>query len=468
MQIIIIGAGKVGYTLAECLANENKDVTIIDTRVQALQKIEDNLDVMSINGNGVSTSILLEAGVASADLLIAVTGSDEVNMVCCLTAKKLGVKQTVARVRNPEYSDELSLIKDELGLDFIINPEYTAAEEIASTINFSSAINVERFASGRVRMVELKITCGIDIIGKKIKDIDRQSNSSVLIGIIVRGNEVIVPDGDEEIKENDIVYVVGKMSNIYKFCKIYGRYPDKIKNLMIVGGGRITYYLYKLLNDMNIKMKIIEIDKTRCEELSEKLPNALIINSDGTDEEVLMSENIEHMDAFLSVTGIDEENFMSSLIAKRAGVKKIITKLSRTNYINIVRDVGLDGIVIPKRITTNKILKFTRGADLQSLRRILEGKVEILEFVVDNSSKLINKEIRKLNISSNTVIATIVRKQEVVVPHGNDIIRSGDRIIVITMEANISTLRELESAVIGGNQNELRNGIKKLGKIISM
>ncbi|WP_051356209.1 NAD-binding protein [Clostridium intestinale] len=175
--------------------------------------------------------------------------------------------------------------------------------------------------------------------------------------------------------------------------EIRRRYPDKIKNLMIVGGGRITYYLYKLLNDMNIKIKIIEIDKARCEELSEKLPNALIINGDGTDEEVLLSENIEHMDAFLFVTGIDEENFMSSLIAKRVGVKKIITKLSRANYINIIRDVGLDGIVIPKRITTNKILKFTRCFDLQSLRRILEGKVEILEFVVDNSSKLINKEI---------------------------------------------------------------------------
>lgn len=468
MKVIIIGAGKVGYTLAENLAAENKDVTIIDKNAQALEKVEAHLEVMCLKGTGVSANILLEAGVAEADLLIAVTGSDEVNMVCCLTAKKLGVGRTIARVRDPEYAYELSLIKEQLGLDFVINPEYTAAEEIASTLGFSSAINVERFASGRVRMVELKVTAGMGIIGKKIKEADKYSASSVLIGIIVRGEEVIVPDGEEVIEENDSIYVIGKVSNIYKFCKLYGKYPDKIKNVMIVGGGRITYYLYKLLKDMNMNVKIIEIDKNRCFELSDKLPSALIINSDGTEEEVLLSENINQMDAFLSATGMDEHNLMASLIAKRLGAKKIITKISRSSYINIVRDMGLDSIIIPKLITTNQILKYVRGTALQSLRRIVEGKVEILEFVVDDTSELIDKPLRKLNISADTVIATIVRKREVVVPHGNDIIRRGDRIIVITMEKNIATLKELEAVVIGGNQNERRNGIKKFGDIINM
>jgi len=337
MKIIIIGAGKVGYTLAECLTSENKDVTIIDKHTEALEKVENHLDVMCIRGNGVSTNILLEAGVDEADLLIAVTGSDEVNMVCCLTAKKLGVRQTVARVRDPEYADELSLIKGQLGLDFVINPEYTAAEEIANSLSFSSAINVERFASGRVRMIELKVTEGMAIIGKRIKEADKYTFSSVIIGVIVRGDEIIVPHGDDTIEENDIIYVIGRISNIYAFCKRYGKYPEKIKNVMIVGGGRITYYLYKLLKDMNMNIKIIEIDRERCHELSDMLPKALIINSDGTEEEILLSENISSMDAFIAATGMDEENLMSSLIAKRMGVKKIVTKLSRTSYINIVR-----------------------------------------------------------------------------------------------------------------------------------
>lgn len=468
MKIIIIGAGKVGYNLAQNLVNENNDIIIVDKNPLALEKAEDNLDVMCIKGNGVSASILHEAGVAEADLLIAVTGSDEVNMVCCLTAKQLGVNRAAARVRDPEYANELSLIKEQIGVDFIINPEYAAAEEIARTLSFSSAVNVERFASGRVRMVELKVTAGMDMIGKTIRQIDKETASSVLIGVIVREDEVIVPDGNAVIKENDLIYVIGKASNVFKFCKMSGKNPLKIKHVMIVGGGRITYYLYKLLTEMGIKIKIIEIDKERCLELSDILPNALIINSDGTEEEILQAENIKNMDCFIACTGIDEENLMSSLIAKRMGVKKIITKISRSNYIHIVRELGLDTVISPKLITSNQILKYVRGNALESLLRIAEGKVEILEFIIDSSSKLINKPLKDLGISDATIIATIVRKNEVVVPHGNDVIKSGDRVIVITMEKNISGIKELEASIVGGMQYELRNGIKKFGDIINM
>jgi trk system potassium uptake protein len=468
MKIIIIGAGKVGYALAESLTDDDKDVIVIDKNHHALERAEDSLDVMCIKGNGVSANVLLEAGVDHADLLIAVTGSDEVNMVCCLTAKKLGVLHTIARVRDPEYADELSLIKEQLGLDFVINPEFAAAEEIARTLSFSSAINVERFASGRVRMIELKVTADMNIIGKKIREIDKDTHSSVLVGVVVRDEEVIVPSGDFIINENDMIYIVGKASCIYTFCKICGKYPHRIKNAMIVGGGRISYYLYKMLSSMGMKIKIIEIDRERCLELSDMLPNALIINSDGTEEEVLLSENINNTDAFIAVTGMDEENLMSSLVAKRMGVKKVITKLSRSNYINIVRDMGLDTVISPKLITTNQILKYARGKALESMLRIAEGKVEILEFIVHDTSRLINKPLKSLGIIGSTIIATIVRKNEVVIPHGNDIVRKGDRIIVITKEKNISDLNELEAAVIGGIQNELRNGIKKLGDIINM
>ncbi len=321
MKIIIIGAGKVGYTLAENLVAENNDVTLIDKSINVIEKVEDSLDAMCIKGNGVSTSVLLEAGIEKTDLLIAVTGNDEINMVCCLTAKKLGALQTVARVRNPEYADELSLIKDQLGLDFVINPEFAAAEEIARTLGFSSAINVERFASGRVRMVELKITSEVHIIGKRLSDINKHAASSVVFGVIVRGDEIIVPKGESLIRENDVIYVIGKSSNIFKFCKACGKSPERIKNVMIMGGGRIAYYLYKLLTSMNMNIKIIEINRERCYELSDELPSALIINSDGTEEDALLSENIKGMDSFVAITGMDEQNLMSSLIAKKMGVK---------------------------------------------------------------------------------------------------------------------------------------------------
>ncbi len=449
MKIIIIGAGKVGYTLAENLVEENNDVTIIDTNINAIEKVEDNLDVMCIKGNGVSTNILLEAGIEHADLLIAVTGSDVINMVCCLTSKKLGVRQTVARVRDPEYADELSLIKEQLGVDFVINPEFAAADEIARTLGFSSAINVERFASGRVIMVELKITSRVEFIGKRVRDIIKKS-SSIIIGVLVRGDEVIVPKGAEIIKENDLIYVIGKSSQLYNFCKICGKYPEKIKNVMIMGGGRIAYYLYKILISMNMNIKIIEINRERCYDLSDSLPSALIINSDGTEEDVLLSENIKNMDSFVAVTGMDEQNLMSSLIAKKMGVKKVVTKISRTNYIEIVRELGIDCIITPKLITTNKILKYARGNAVESLLKIAGGEVEILEFIVDKNSDLINKSIKNIGILDNTLIATIVRKHEVVIPHGEDTLKKGDRIIVITKQKNISRLNGLQAAITGG------------------
>lgn len=468
MKIIIIGAGKVGFTIAENLANENYDITIIDKDSDALIKAEESLDVMCIKGNGVSANILMEAEVAVSDLLIAVTGSDEINMVCCLTAKKLGVKRVIARVRDPEYAEELSLIKEQIGLDFVINPELTAAEEIARSMGFSTAINVESFARGRVRMVDLMVTGEMSLSGKSIKEIDKESSSSVLIGVIVREKEVIVPNGSTVIKDGDQIYVIGKPSSVYNFCKLHGKNPDKIKHVMIVGGGRITYYLYKLLSGMGMNIKIIEIDKERCLELSDILPNALIINSDGTDEAILKSENINNMEGFIAVTGIDEENLMSSLIAKRIGVKKVITKISRTNYIDIVKDLGIDTIISPKLITTNYILKYIRGKAVESLHRIVDGQAEIIEFVIDDVSEFIDKPLKNIKLAPNIIIATIVRKNEVVVPHGKDIIKKGDRIIVIAKQQNISSPKDLVPTENGGIQNELLNGIKKLGDIINM
>lgn len=450
MKIIIIGAGKVGYSLAESLSKSNYDVIIIDKNYAALSKAEENLEVLCIRGSGVSTSILMEAGIDTTDLLIAVTSSDEVNMVCCLTAKKLGVKHTIARIRDPEYAKELSLLKEELDLDLIINPEQAAAEEIANVLNFPIAINVENFAKGRVKMVEMKAARDMGIVGVPLRELANRIISSVLVGVVIREEEVIVPNGDFVIQEDDRICVIGKPSSLYNFCKMSGKCPQKIKNVMIAGGGRIAIYLAKLLLEMDIKVKLVEIDRDICLHLSEILPEALVIHGDGTDEELLKSENISDMDGFVAMTGMDEENLMSALLAKQNGVMKVIAKVSRANYINIIKNLGIDSVISPKLITTNHILKFIRGNNVESLYRIIEGHAEITEFIADASSSLLNIKIKKLGLPKDVIIATIVRKKEVVIPHGNDVIKEGDRVIIISKNKNISSLDEVAANSVGG------------------
>lgn len=450
MKIIIIGAGKVGYSLAESLSKSDHDVIIIDRNYAALNKAEENLEVLCIRGSGVSTGILMEAGIDTADLLIAVTNSDEVNMVCCLTAKKLKVKQTIARIRDPEYAKELSLLKDELELDLIINPEQAAAEEIANVLNFPIAVNVENFAKGRVKMVEIKAAKEMGIVGVPLKDIGSKFLSSILIGVVVRDDEVIIPNGEFVIQEDDNMYIIGKPSSLYNFCVLSGKSPQKIRNVMIEGGGRVSIYLAKLLTEMNIKVKLIELDREKCLQLSELLPEALIIHGDGTDEELLKSENISDMDGFIALTGMDEENLMSTLLAKQNGVKKVIAKVSRENYIGIIKGLGIDSVISPKLITTNHILKFVRGNNIESLYRIIEGQAEITEIIADRGSKILNTKIKKLGLPKDIIIATIVRKKEIVIPHGNDVIKEGDRVIVISKNKNISSLNEVAANSAGG------------------
>lgn len=442
MKIVIIGAGKVGFFLAENLCKEN-NVTIIDRNADALRKAEESLDVLCIKGNGVSANVLLEAGIKQADLLIAVTSTDEINMVCCLTGKKLGAAQTIARVRDPEYARELSLLKEELGLDMVINPEQAAADEIARSMNFSTAMNIESFAKGRVKLVEIKVTEDMPIAGMHLHDIPNKFSSQILIGVIVRGEEVIIPDGENTINVGDIIYVIGKSSHVYNFCKIVGKSTLRLKNVMIMGGGRIAIYLAALLIEMDMKVKILEIDKEKCVELSELLPETLIINGDGSDEELLQSENVSDMDVFISMTGIDEENLMSALIAKQNGAKRVIAKISRLNYVKVAKNLGVDNVISPKTITTNQILTFIKRNNVETLHRIIEGKADIVEFIAGRNSYIINTKIRNLKLPEDVIIATIVRRNEIVIPHGEDIIREGDRVIFIVKNRDSNELYEL-------------------------
>jgi len=449
MKIIIIGDGKVGYSLAENLSKENNDVTIVDKNPEALKKASETLDVMCIRGNGVSTKVMLEAGVKEADLLIAATTSDEMNMVCCLTAKKLGAKHTIARIRDQEYASELSTIKMELGLDMVINPEQTAASEIARLLSFPAAIYVEPFAKGRVELVEIKIAQDMPLVGMRLSEISSRISSSVLIGAVLRDNEITIPNGDFRIEENDALYIVGRPSNVFNFSKRIGIYTPKIKNVMIIGGGRIAYYLAKYLEETDIKAKIIEIDYDRCLELSELLPNTLIINGDGSDEVLLNSENLSEMDAFVSLTGRDEENLMSALLAKQSGVYKVIAKINRINYSSAFHKLGIDSVVSPKVITANHITRYVRGLKnalenpVEALFKIIGGKAEASEFHATQSTKFINIPLKDLKLQKGVLVAAIVRGNEIIIPHGKDVIKAGDSVILISKDRQFSDLNDI-------------------------
>jgi trk system potassium uptake protein len=469
MKIIITGDGKVGHTLSENLSKDGNDVTIIDKNPEPLKRSDELLDVMVIKGSGANVKTLIEAGVKEADILIAATNSDEVNMVCCFTAKRLGAKKTIARIRDPEYADDLIMLRRELGLDMIINPEMSAADEIANLMRFSSAVSIESFSKGRVELVEIKVTHDQSIINRRIKDLPIGRSNSALIGAVVRDGDVYIPNGEFVLKENDNIFVIGVPRSVYDYCSLMGKCSQNAKNAMIVGGGRIAYYLTNLLMGLGIKVKIVENDKERCKELSEMLPNTLIIFGDGTEEELLRSEGIEDMDVFISMTGSDEENLMSAMLAKQFGVANIIPKVSRTNYIEVIKKMGIDKVVNPKTVITNHILQYVRGIKnaggnkIEALHRIIDGKAEILEFIAGESISFLDKNLADLKFKKNILIAAIVRNNDVIIPHGKNMIKKGDRVIIITKREKIIDLNEIIHN--GGIQVELQNGFKKLGDI---
>ena len=449
MKIIIIGDGKIGYSLAENLSKEDNDITIIDKNPEALKKAVEYLDVMCICGNGVSAKTLVEAGIKKTDLLIAATASDEMNMVCCLTGKKLGAQYTIARIRDPEYADELTLLKKELGLDMVINPERAAAREIARMLRLPQAMNIEVFAKGRVEMVEVRVIDSMPIVDMKLKDISTNISSSILIGAILRDGKAIIPKGDTTIKHNDTAYVVGQPANISEFLKRIGISNQKVKNVMIVGGGRIAYYLTNILEETDMRVKIIENDHSRCVVLSEILPKTLIIKGDGSDEIVLASENLSGMDAFVALTGRDEENFMSALLAKQAGVKKVVAKINRINYLSLIKSLGIDGVLNPNQITTNLILRYVRGLKnalgntIETLYRIIDDQAEAIEFSATEATIFLDIPLRNLKMVTGVLLAAIVRKNDIIIPHGNDMVKLGDSVILITNDKKFLDLNDI-------------------------
>ena len=449
MRIIIIGDGKVGYNLAEQLSGQNNDVVIVDKDPEALGKAIENLDVMCIKGSGLSTKILIDAGVRHADILIAATNSDEMNMVCCLTAKKIGAQHTIARIRDPEYADELSQLKADLELDLVINPEQAVALEISRLLKFPAAAKVDIFSKGRVEMVEVKATKDMSIVNIPLRKISHRLTANVLIGAVYRDGRVLIPKGDFVIKENDLIYIVGDPAKVYNFCKNIGIYVHKVKNVMVMGGGRAAYYLAQYLDEMRIKVKILERDWDRCIKLAELLPHALIINGDGTDDQTLDAENLDEMDAFISLTGDDEDNLFCAILAKRLGVPKVVAKIYRTNYLDMIGGMGLDNVVSPKHITAEYILEYVRGLEnamgnpVKTLYRIIDDKAEAMEFIASGNVTFLDVPLRYLKMVEGVLIAAIVRRNEIIIPHGDDVIKIDDSVILISTAIQINDLNDV-------------------------
>ncbi|WP_343009501.1 Trk system potassium transporter TrkA [Clostridium celatum] len=450
MEVIIIGVGKVGYTLAKYLSDEGDNITVIDSNINALNAIMEKLDVMGLKGNGTSLKVLHEAGIKKADVVISVTNSDEVNMLCSLTAKKLGAKYTIARVRAPQYSEEIIMLKDELGIDLVINPEKEAALEIVKLIKFPSVRSVDTFAKGMVDLVGFTILESDGLDGNAISQI-KALKDSILISGVERNGIVYIPTGDFILRKDDKIYVIGEHKKIETFFKKLGRFQDKIKNPLIIGGGRITHYLVNIIDKIGVTPKIIEFNIEKCRELNESLPDAIVINGDGTDHELLLSENLECSDAFIALTGRDEENIITSLFAMNNNVKNVITKITRFNYNVIAKNVGLDTIISPKTITANKILKYIRflkdrnKCSIENVYKIFDEKAEAVELLVNNNVSFLNKKLKDVSLMKDVIIATIVRNDKIIIPSGDDKIEFGDRIIIISKKDKVSGINDLVS-----------------------
>ena len=440
MNIIIAGCGKVGRALAEQLSREKHDITVIDRKPEAIQQITNIADVRGVVGNGTSFEIQMDAGIDTADLMIAVTDADEVNLLCCLIAKKAGGCQTIARVRNPVYHHEIHHIKDELGLSMVINPEWAAAMEMARLLRFPSAIDIDTFANGRIELLRFQLEEQNPLCNNKIKDLHMLSRCEVLICIVERGKEVLIPSGEVELKAGDMISVVASPVNASRFFKTIGIETNQVKNTMIIGGGKISFYLAKRLLEMGIQVKIIEKDRDACERLCEILPKAMIINGDGTDRELLAEEGLAKAEGFAALTNMDEENVMLALYAKSMSKAKKITKINRKTFDTIIGSLNIGSLIYPKHITSETILQYVRamqnsiGSNVETLYRLVDGNAEALEFVIKGKSEVTDIPLQELQLKPHILVCAINRKGKIIIPKGQDCIQEGDSVVIITTD----------------------------------
>lgn len=438
MKIAIIGCGKVGFSLAKQLSAENHDITIIDINSRVVEHAQETLDVMIVQGNGAALDIQREANVGDSDLMIATTPSDELNLLCCIVAKRLGCGNTISRVRNTDYVDQIQFMRNDFGISMTVNPELATARTIYRILQFPSFLKIDSFAKGRVELVELKIPENSVLIGKSLDKLSAELKLKVLVCVIERESSIFIPNGNFVLRAGDKINVTAPRSVLAKMIKKLNIDAQKIRNVMIIGGGRIAEYLSEDLIRSGVDVKIIEKDHDRCLELAAKLPNALIINDDGSSHEVLMSEGIRETDAVLTLTGMDEQNLVISMYAERIGVPKTVTKMNRSEYSELFSDMEIGSTVCTKDIIAADIIRYVRsmnasgGGQMLTLHKIVDGKAEALEFIAMPGTVGLDTPLRDLRLKKNILIACINHNGTIIIPQGSDVISSGDTVIVVT------------------------------------
>jgi trk system potassium uptake protein TrkA len=450
LNIIIVGCGKVGEALAEQLNEEGNNITVIDLVASKVNTIAARYDVMGITGNGATHATQQEAGIKRADLLIAVTGSDELNLLCCLIAKKAGNCQTIARVRSPQYSSEAPFLKDELGLAMVINPEQAAAAEIARVLRFPSAMKIDTFARGRVEMLKFRLPEGSPLIGCAVKEIVSKFRCDVLVCTVEREDDAFIANGDLVFEEKDVISLIAPPKKANEFFKKIGYKMNSVKDVMIVGGGEITHYLCEnLARNGNMSIKIIEKDEKRCEELDSLFPEATIINGDAADQAILLEEGLADAGGFVALTNLDEENILLSLFAKSTSKAKLVTKINRIDFGTVIKHLDLDSIIYPKNITSQTIIRYVRamkntiGSNVERLYTIIKGKAEAAEFIIKEGSPVIDIPLAELKFNAQVLVAAILRGKQVIIPRGYDTIQSGDSVIIVSNHLEMHDIKDI-------------------------
>lgn len=439
MNIIIVGCGKVGQALAEQLNEEDNNVTVIDVDRKIVESVASRFDVMGVAGNGATHVVQQEAGITRADLLIAVTGSDELNLLCCLIAKKAGNCHTIARVRSPQYNIEAPFLKDELGLAMVINPEYAAAAEIARILRFPSAIKIDTFAKGKLEILKFRLPETSPLVGCAVKDINAKFNSDILVCTIERGDEAYIAHGDFVFEEKDVISIVASPRKANDFFRKIKYKTNSVKDVMIVGGGGIGHYLCEiLLRSGSVNVKLIEKNPVRCEELADMMNDITIINGDASDKNTLLEAGLENSGAFVALTNLDEENILLSLFAKSVAKVKLITKINRIDFGDVINHLDLDTIIYPKNITSETIIRYVRamkntmGSNVETLYNIIKGKVEAAEFIIKEDSPIVNIPLMEMKFKEGVLVAAIMRERKVIIPHGQDSIQVGDAVVIVS------------------------------------
>lgn len=450
MKIVIIGLGTIGRTILKTLSAEGHTLTIIDESKDKVENLIERYDVQGVVGNGASLDIQREAGVKDADVVVVLSGSDELNVFACLVAKKLGVKNTIARVRNPEYRRQIIEMKNELGISMIVNPEQDTAAEIYHLIRLPAIATVERFAKGKALLVEIVAEKGCALVGETLISLGKKLDTRVLICAVQRGDEVYIPSGNFVIEEGDRVHFTSDAKELREFLSEINIVKSPLKNIMIVGGSKVAYYLADELSKKKYNIKLIESDKAKAEELAEALPKVTVINGNGTRHDLLIEEGIEAMDAFVALTDIDEENMIVSMFANKMSVKKTIAHIKSQNLCGLLDELGISNNVSPKDIVADRIISYVRAlantveSELLTLYRLVGNRVEAIEFLAkEQQTAIYDRPLRELKIKDHCLVACIIRGAKVIIPDGNTAIQLGDNVIVVTTHKNFDELTDI-------------------------